>query len=328
VGAVALAVLLPLPDPAPVIALFACAVLLGLELQVDRQSPVPALLVVVVVAAAVVTGTDGGLLAAMVVGIAGTGAAWTLARPRRWALAATACLVVSVAAIAAAALYAWLGGGPSSVAVGVLAATTFEAVVIGLGPHRRLQRSALAVWSAPVVVGAVALARLWRTAAWASAGVFALGLGLLLVAVAWSAAPPWRSRLLGRWAGRRHGSRRAVVLGVAAGSLSAAIVAVAVDGSARAAAVLVAVTLGATATAMTVAGVRQWRFAPRRRARACVVLMLVTAVIAFAYPPLGFAGNPVSIVIIGVSLLITARSAWRLVGFAPQRVPESWSASL
>jgi hypothetical protein len=118
------------------------------------------------------------------------------------------------------------------------------------------------------------------------------------------------------------------VLGVAAGSLSAAIVAVAVDGSARAVAVLVAVTLGATATAMTVAGVRQWRFAPRRRARACVVLLAMAGAIALAYPPLGFAGNPVSIVIIGISLVITARCAWQLVGFAPQRVPESRSASL
>ena len=37
----------------------------------------------------------------------------------------------------------------------------------------------------------------WRTAGWGFAGAFALGLGAALLAVAWSAAPPWGSRVLG-----------------------------------------------------------------------------------------------------------------------------------
>jgi len=78
---------------------------------------------------------------------------------------------------------------------------------------------------------------------------------------------------------------------------------------------------------MTLAGVRQWRFAPRRRARECVVLLLASSLVATVYPPVAAVGDLSSIVILAVALQATARRAWRLVGVVPRRMLDGRSAS-
>jgi hypothetical protein len=226
-----------------------------------------------------------------------------------------ATLGAAVAAIAAAGLYALLGGNSRSLGRDLAAAFLFEAVVIGFGRHRRFERGALVVWSAPLVAVSAALALVWRTAGWTFAGGFALGLGVVLVAVAWSAAPPWRSRVLGRWAGKLPGSRRAAMMIIATASFGAAIVAIAAEHpDVRAVAVWTAVALGETAAAMALAVIRQWRFAPRRRARDCGVLLVAAGAIALVYVPLGLDGDATSLGVIAAALVLIAALSWPLAG--------------
>jgi hypothetical protein len=314
-GTIALAFTLPFPDPARLAVLLACAVLLGFELKVDARARVPGFMAVVVVAALVVNGTKAGPLAAVLIAVAGTAAAWMTSAPRHYAAMAPAIVGASVAAIAGAGVYALLGGTSRSLGRDLAAAFLFEAVVISFGWRRRFEYGALAVWSAPLVAVSAALALLWRTAGWTFASGFALGLGAVLVGVAWSAAPPWPSRRLGRWAGTVPGNRRVAIVVAATASLGAAIAAVAAEHpDLRAVAVWTAVALGETAAAMALAVVRQWRFAPRRRARECAVLLSAAVAIALVYPPLGLDGSATSLGLLAPALALISTLAWPLAG--------------
>jgi len=52
-----------------------------------------------------------------------------------------------------------------------------------------------------------------------------------------------------------------------------------------------AVVLGELAVGLAMIGVRQWRFAPRRRTFDVAALLAAAAVLAFVYPPLALGGR-------------------------------------
>jgi hypothetical protein len=86
-------------------------------------------------------------------------------------------------------------------------------------------------------------------------------------------------------------------------------------GAGREVLVWVGVALGESAVAMALAGVRQWRFAPRRRASESATLLLVTLLLVVACPSPLVAGEawPVLLAaaLLAVVVVIGARHADR-----------------
>ena len=61
---------------------------------------------------------------------------------------------------------------------------------------------------------------------------------------------------------------------------------------------------------MAMVGVRQWRFAPRRRAVDAVLLLGCSLAILLAYPPVAAAGHLWSVVILGGAVAVSVAVAW------------------
>ena len=207
--------------------------------------------------AAVVVGGHAALGGAVVVAVLATGTAW-IARGRGW----WAPLVAAGAATASAIVF---DARPSR-AGALAAALVFELVVVS-----RMRRI---VWTMPLVCSAIALAYGWD--AIGAPGALVFGAGALAIAAATAAwgAPPWASRVLGLSAARGHppapigpwcGAPRALSLGLAIAAVDRA--------SDRAVLIPLAEAAGAGVVAMAMVGVRQWRFAPRRRAVDAVLLL-------------------------------------------------------
>jgi hypothetical protein len=299
----AAAALTPLPSFGILVGLVTVAVGAGVELRVARRRPVAPVLAAVV-AAAVVVGGHGAIGGAVVVAVVATAVSWLLARANGW----FAPIVARGGAVAAAVVF-----DARSTRVGALAAAlVFELVAVS--------RPSRIVWTAPVVGVAIGLAYTWRELG--PAGGLAFGAGILaagVVMAAWGALP-WESRVLRHWsirhgAGTHRVALMATVLVAAGLSLAAATVA---DERAL-------FTSGATAAATTVAalamiGVRQWRFAPRRRARDAAVVLSATFAMLLAYPPFALEGREWAPAILGVALAACSIVAWPIAARAEAAV--------
>ena len=94
-------------------------------------------------------------------------------------------------------------------------------------------------------------------------------------------------------------------------ALSLGLAIAAVDrASDRAVLIPLAEAAGAAVVAMAMVGVRQWRFAPRRRAVDAVLLLGCSLAILLAYPPVAATGDAWSLAILGGALAVAASVAW------------------
>ncbi len=260
-GLAALALLLPFPPPATLAGLLVLSVLVGVETRVSARDPVPALAALVVVAAVVAVPGDARFLAAALVAVAATGAAWaTRGTSPTWPAlprAATGALVGAV-------VFSLAGRGSELSTRGLVAATVAGMLSVLLTDRR----PSTAVWCAPVIAAAAALALLGRELGSVGAVVFAAGIAVVMATASAWGSPPWRSRLLGRWSHRRlERARRGLLVVAGSGAAACAFVA----GPTWA---LLGTACAEAAVAMAMFGVRQWRFAPRRRARDGLLLTL------------------------------------------------------
>ncbi len=103
---------------------------------------------------------------------------------------------------------------------------------------------------------------------------------------------------------------------------------------------MVALAVAEADVAMAAVAVRQWRFAPRRRALDATMLAVAGCGLLVGYPVLGLDGSVWSVVVLAALLVPTLIVAWPLGALAParpappsppdpepQRMPESRSAS-
>jgi hypothetical protein len=314
VAVVVLAFVVPLPATSTLLALVAIAVIAGFELRVDL--PVPPVIAALVAAAVVVSG-DAVFAGAAVAAVVATAVARVVARQANW----WAPLYAGGAALAAAAVY---DGRPSRAAA-IAGALLFELVVVaGL---------ARVLWTAPLICVAVALGDAWRAVGGFGAVLFAVGLAAVLVAMAVCGAPPWGSRRIGPRVGRHHPrSQRAIIAAFAGCSLAGAVAACALT-SAPALMVALASASAAAVGAMAMSAVRQWRFAPRPRARDAILVLVATTASVLVYPALARSDDVWSVVVLAGSLAVLVTIAWPLARLAasaasvPQRMPDRRSAS-
>jgi hypothetical protein len=73
-----------------------------------------------------------------------------------------------------------------------------------------------------------------------------------------------------------------------------------------------AAAAAAGVASMAMVGVRQWRFAPRPRARDATLLLVSAVLAAVAYPSAALDGNRWSLAILAVSLGVSTLVAWPL----------------
>jgi hypothetical protein len=290
------AVLAPWPRPVDVAGLTVVSLLLGVELRVVARAPVPALVSLGVVAALVVSG-DAEMLGAVGVAVVATTLTWGLERASRW-------WAVPIAVAAAVAADLAFDLRPSRV-MALAAALVFQLVV-----WTRVER---VVWTAPLVCVAVASAFAWRAIGNGGGVVFVAVLCIVLAAVAAVGAAPWNSRFLGVWVARRHHRiHRTVLAGAGMVALAGAVTGVVLPSSCD---VLVPVA-SASATAVAAVAmnaVRQWRFAPTRRAGEATLVLASAMVALLLYPPTGLDGHSWSVAVLATPLAVCTAVAWPLV---------------
>lgn len=275
---------LAVPSASTTVALVVIGVLVGVEVVLDRRSRVP--LVVAVAMAGVCVAVDGTHVefATVLVATAAVTASWCAAvrarRPNLLVLVTTAML----AAVGAAQLTRLAPSSVAGVTVGALGAgLAFGAIAVAVAADRS-RAGAVAVWTVPLVLAGVAWGWTWRTG---SGAAFVVAVVATLAGVVWWGAPPWRSRFL-----------RAATARLPAGALPSLVVVVALAAIAGAALgnVWIAVGSGESLVAMVAIGVRQWRFAPRARARDLATLLLVGTTILVGEPALLDAHRPLGVV--------------------------------
>jgi hypothetical protein len=311
-----LASALPVPGVPVLAVLAALAVLAGAELVADPLRPVPPLLAAAVVVAAVVAPGSSAVFAAVAVAAVGTCVAWWRASgselaargagPRRWVTRWSAVVVAGTAAGAAVGGTHAVEGSPASstatTLLVVLAGAGFAVVaVVVSGDRRRLALDA--TWAASLVALALAAARAGRPfGAGGAVGALVAVVAGVVAASAWG-SPPWRSRALGPWVGTRSRvARWSFFLASVGGAAGAVAVTVVGASTTRHALVFVTVALAEGVVAMAAVGARQWRFAPRARARALVASTTVAAVALLAYPVVAWSGTAWSVAIVAVVL--------------------------
>ena len=268
------AVVAPVPDAPTLAVLVAIGVLAGTELTIRAGTLVSPLLAVAVVGAIVVADGDRAFFAAALMGATGTLTTWLLTTVGCRSRALGASAVAAVAGLLAAAVFTVAPGTVAAKALAALAGgAAFEIAAVLIGPREWRRQATDAAWTLPLLALAIAAALLWRVLSLGGAAVFVAMVAGALALAAWWGAPPWPSRLLARrtsvWPARGH----TAVLGVMTTSvIGTATLATFVEARpARLALVWTTVALGESVTAAALVGVRQWRFAPRRRAgtRAC-----------------------------------------------------------
>lgn len=297
----ALGLSLLLLDPVTMAALVALAVLMGVECRVDGRRRVPVLGSVVVVAAVVVTPGDLSYLPAVVGALVATAVAWTIRGTQApWRAAPIAA---SGACIATAGF--GLVGTHNRVSVAVLGGALLAGVAFLLVTGTR---PSVTMWCLPLIGAAATLATLWDLLGRAGGAPFALGMGsILMAALLWGAAP-WRSRMLGSWAARRGAAwRRIGLLAAATGALACACAGAVTHGEQRETWLLLASTCAQADVAMAMLGVRQWRFAPRARARDAAGLAVAAVLVTLA-PALASGASPWAWPALAVPVALAART--------------------
>jgi hypothetical protein len=314
-GLVSLAVVGSLPDALTLALLVAVGVLAGLEFGADARAAVPPLLAVGVVAAVVVADGDRAFFAAALVAVVGTWTALLVSSIECRVGAPVALITAAVGGTLAALIYEVAPRSVHGVAWPALTAGLgFELVAVAVATDRR-RTGRQVLWSAPVLATAVAAAFTWRLVGPGGAVLFAFVMTAVGAATTWWGAPPWRSRVLSArlvgWPPTRHRVVQAGTAGIAVLLMGVALVGR--PGVGREVLVWVGVALGEIAVAMALAGVRQWRFAPRRRASECATLLLVTLLLIVVCPSPLVAGEAwpmlLSAALLAVVVVIGARHA-------------------
>jgi len=282
IGVVALVA--PLPEPVALVGIVGVALAVGLELRTDHRQPVPPLVVTAVVAGLVV-GVGAELAAAVIAAVVATATAAIVGWNGRW-------WAPALAGVAAAGGAAVVDARPSRAAV-VAAALVFEFAVVT--PAARL------VWTAPLVAASVALAFLWRVIGGGGAVVFGVGLFAAAATAARWGSLPWASRWLRRCT--RAPTPRLALLGADALALGLACAAQFLPAP-RDGLVFAASAVACAVATMAMVGVRQWRFAPRRRVRDSAFVCTATVAVVLAYPALALEGRGW-----GLALLVGALGA-------------------
>ncbi len=321
-------------DHTTLVALAVMSVLVGAEARPGPGELVAPILATVVAAAAVVVDGRDAFAVAALVAIGGVGAALLSRRNRfghgagsPFGHGAGALVLGAGAAIASVGVYEAFDQTESSptraVVVAVVAGIAFQLVVVAVGSRARGAAIERVVCSLPLVAVASALAVAWVELGSASgAVVFGATLGIAMGALAVWATPPWTSAWLAHLAERTR-RRRAALAVAAVTAVGAAIVAVAVTGAAsdRTTLVMIALAVAQTDVGMAAAAVRQWRFAPRRRARDAMVLAVAACGLLAGYPVLAIDGRVWSVVLLVGLLVPVLAVAWPLGALADRAVP-------
>jgi hypothetical protein len=328
--AVAIVVSLPSSDAA-IAVLVVLAAAMGGELAVDTRAPVPPLLALVVTAAVVLLRGELVFVAAVLVAVVGTLSAWMVKAARARPPVATALSAAGLAAVASAVgagvyhlIRPGLGPPTEALPAACAAGAVFELSVVLVGQHHgRFRVLSDLVWLSPTLAVAAAVALAWRLAGvrgWAApagAVLAAMAVAGVLGVAAWWCAPPWRSRVLARWVAdrSRRGHGALVVTSAATAVLLASVGAITTHDT-HLALVLGAVTSGEAVVVMALAGVRQWRFAPRRRLRELLLLVAAGLVLAVAYPGSATSGNGWAVVMVAVPMITALACALPLARYA------------
>jgi hypothetical protein len=301
----ALAVFGPRPPLGVLAVLAALAAIVGTAFACNRWR-VPPLLALLVTAAAVVPHDRSAFLVAVVTGLVGAvAAAWARGRvlPHAFVL-----VLVLVGAAVAVVIVRSSSPAPPGVALGsVLAGVVFSVITVlpsgAPGAARRL------VWAAPVLAGAIAWAVLWRVVGTGGALAFAVGLGVLVAATAWWGPVPWTAPPALRRTGT-HVERHllAVLVTTALVSLVAVLAALVTHDDTRTVLAWFGVATGETALAMALAGIGQWRFAPRARVATLVLLLAVGMVVVAVVPTLAVDGDVLAIPVHVLCLAVIVRA--------------------
>ena len=274
------------PDARTICLLLAVAVLVGAELVVDTRVGVPAVLGVVVVMAAIgVAGADDGAFVGLLVAAGATAAAWCCTRVGGRGRAPVAVAIAALGGGLVGALVDQIAAiDPAALALAVSAVLLFALVVITVAGAADARAEGMRmVWAFPLVALGVGAAALTATADGRARVVPCALLGIGALAAAWCGATPWRSRVLSRRLGAVAGrGRAAVCVGGALAAFAATGAAFLVDGDVRVAAAVVVLGAGDIAAAMALTATRQWRFAPRARARDATLLVVAATLFALA----------------------------------------------
>jgi hypothetical protein len=289
------AVLTGTPGPPEIAGLAVVAVLLGLELRPDTGTPVPAL-VALGVSAALVVGMGAELSGAVGVAVVATTVTWGLERKARW----WAVLLAAGAAVASDVVFDLR---PSRAAA-LVAALVFQLVV-----WTRVER---VLWTVPLVCLGVSSAFLWRTVGDGGIAVFVVVFIVVLAAVVAVGAAPWASRIVAAWAVGRRIRVLPVVAAAAAAALACAVVGVAA-GTPNDVLVPVAATCAGGVAAIAMNAVRQWRFAPTRRAAEAGAVLVAAVAVATWYPLGGLERRGWSVALLALALVVCTTVAWPLV---------------
>jgi len=140
-------------------------------------------------------------------------------------------------------------------------------------------------WTVPICTASAFAAGVWREVGGrlGTLAYVSIAIATLAVVAAWG-APPWGSRFIGRWS-RTHLERSRRRLVVAIWSFTVALLVVGVAAPARWTALsLLAASMCQGLLAIAAVAVRQWRFAPRRRAweAALVITLAATSAVVLA----------------------------------------------
>jgi len=314
-------------DMMVLVAFLAMSVAIGVESRPSTGVLVAPIVATVVLSVAVVVGGDDATIVAVLVALGSVGAARLTPRRPRGATGTVALVLAAVAAVACVSVYRALDHAPSERAVvaAVLAGVAFQLVVVTVGSRPRGPELARVGWSLPLVAVASALAVAWAAAgARPGALLFAVALGGALAAVVWWGAPPWTSRALVDAVDRVRGRRVALAATAIMAVAAAMAVTVATGAGATRTVVVMLVLAGAEAVvAMAAVAVRQWRFAPRRRALDVTVLSVAGCGLLVGYPMLALDASAWSVVMLAALLAPTLIVAWPLGGLAARRAPRT-----
>jgi hypothetical protein len=255
-------------------------------------------------------GGGDAVFAGALVGATTTAVSWWCAR----GLVRLAPAVAVMVAAGAGAGAGWLvsrGDHAAIVVVAGFGSLVLFAVVALLTTRGRRRRSdlQLVVWAAPVAVGVLGAGALAVT----HPGFAVAPIAVLLsaaVLLAWCGSTPWRSRVLSPRLGALGGRRRTLCLRVLGGvGAAATLVVSSTHDDTRMAVSALAIVCAAAVLAMAAGAVRQWRLAPRRRARDAAVLVVASTCLA-GYPAAAAGGrwwSPAILCVAVTSALVVGR---------------------
>jgi hypothetical protein len=303
VGLVAIGIAVAHESPLQGFVVGGLATCVGWESRIDRTHPTPILAAVTATFAATLLPVDDAFLVAL--GAAVVVAAVASSRePRR---------------LAAGALVGALGCGAVVALVVALGADAPAATVVaGAGAVLlATRRPSLVVWTLPLVALGAALGSAAHPFDGRGALAAAVAAGVALAAVATGGAPVWRSRRLARVV-PSTGSAPSLAITLATLAAVGASVAVGVVDDHHAVWACVAVACVQVELGIVLALVRQWRFAPRRRAFDAASVVVASAAAVLATDALE-AQKPWAFVLVAVTMLVGASVARPLLRITADR---------